>query len=193
MKNIYTKTGDRGTTAIRGGERVAKDDPRIEANGQVDHLNSLLGMARAMLPADGEEALTIHDVQRELLVVMSHVATPEGSTNPRQLHVAELTARMEHAIDGMKAPGGFVVAGASMLNAVLHTARTQARTAERRLWTANAIRRIAPEIMVFMNRLSDYLFALAVNSAQTDCPAGQGRQPEAGDIKAHDQHTNPKQ
>lgn len=161
MKNIYTKTGDSGTTAIRGGVRVPKDDPRIEANGQIDHLNSLLGVARAMLPADSEEARMIHDVQRELLVVMSHVATPEGCTNPRRLHVGELTARMERLIDERRTPGGFVVAGETPLDAALHTARTQARTAERRLWTLHRTSPVTADIMAFMNRLSDFLFVLA--------------------------------
>lgn len=78
MKQIYTKTGDQGTTSLRGGQRVPKDDPRIEANGQLDMLNALLGL----LPADA----LLSDVQRELMVVMSHVATPDGQQNPRQLH-----------------------------------------------------------------------------------------------------------
>lgn len=170
MKTIYTKTGDSGTTAIRGGVRVPKDDPRIEANGQIDHLNSLLGVARAMLPADSEEALMIHDVQRELLVVMSHVATPEGDTNPRQLNMEELTARMERLIDEQRAPGGFVVAGDTPLDAALHTARTQARTAERRLWTLHRTSPVAASIMAFMNRLSDFLFVLATASTKPTLP-----------------------
>lgn len=170
MKNIYTKTGDSGTTAIRGGVRVPKDDPRIEANGQIDHLNSLLGVARSMLPADSEEALMIHDVQRELLVVMSHVATPAGSTNPRQLNTEELTARMERLIDERRTPGGFVVAGDTPLDAALHTSRTQARTAERRLWTLHRTSPVAASIMAFMNRLSDFLFVLATAPIKPTLP-----------------------
>ncbi len=75
MKSIYTKTGDTGTTAIREGVRVYKDDPRIEANGQTDHLNSLLGIVRSLLPAESEAAVMIRDIQRELMVVMSHVVS----------------------------------------------------------------------------------------------------------------------
>ena len=103
MKQIYTKTGDGGETSLRGGVRVPKDDLRIEVNGQLDMLNSLLGL----LP---EDAL-IDDVQRELMVVMSHIATPDGQANLRQLHCDELTARMEAAIDQVRDNGatGFVV------------------------------------------------------------------------------------
>lgn len=82
MKSIYTKTGDTGTTAIREGVRVYKDDPRIEANGQTDHLNSLLGIVRSLLPAESEAAVMIRDIQRELMVVMSHVATRGGAQIP---------------------------------------------------------------------------------------------------------------
>ena len=152
MKQIYTKTGDQGHTSLRGGLRVAKDDPRIEANGQIDMLCALLGMI------DGPQLLV--DVQRELMTVMSHVATPDGEQNPRPLHCAELTARMEQAIDAAAArPTAFVVP-----TGIVHVARAQCRTAERRLWTSHREHPLNPAIMQFVNRLSDYLFILATNS-----------------------------
>ena len=88
-----------GTTSLRGGVRVAKTDPRIEANGQIDHLNAWLGIVRSMLTDDKSNHELIHRVQQELMTVMSHVATPDGRQNPRQLHCDELTIRMEQAID----------------------------------------------------------------------------------------------
>lgn len=161
MKSIYTKTGDAGTTSLRGGVRVAKDDVRIEANGQIDQLNALLGVVRSKWAADVPHRALLEDIQRELMVVMSHVATPDGEHNPRTLHVTELTETMEQALARAAAPRGFVIPGGSEISAFLHLARTQARTAERRLWTLNGIHPVNRDILVFMNRLSDYLFLLA--------------------------------
>ena len=161
MKTIYTKTGDAGTTSLRGGVRVAKDDVRIEANGQIDQLNALLGVVRSKWAADALHRAMLEDIQRELMVVMSHVATPAGEHNPRPLHVTELTETMEQALAKAAAPRGFVIPGCTEVSAFLHLARTQARTAERRLWTLNGIYPVARDILVFMNRLSDYLFLLA--------------------------------
>lgn len=153
MKQIYTKTGDEGTTSLRGGLRVAKDDPRIEANGQLDMLNALLGVL-------SEDDALLQDVQRELMVVMSHVATPDDAENPRTLHCDELTQRMEEAIDGLtrQKPTGFVVP-----TGFTHVARAQCRTAERRLWTVHRQHPLDASILRMMNRLSDYLFALSLH------------------------------
>ena len=95
MKRIYTKTGDKGMTGIHGGERVPKDDIRIEANGCLDELNAVIGIVRSMLSAEDEWQQLLHAIQRELMVVMSHVATPSDKVNPNELHAAELTLRCE--------------------------------------------------------------------------------------------------
>lgn len=150
MKHIYTKTGDDGTTSLRDGLRVEKDDLRIETNGQIDMLNSLIGLI-------SEENDLLTDIQRELMTVMSHVATPDGSQNPRPLHCDELTARMEQAIDATDAPKGFVLP-----RGIIHVVRAQCRTTERRLWTLSRQHSIAPAILTMINRLSDYLFILAL-------------------------------
>jgi len=149
MKKIYTKTGDKGMTSLRDGVRVSKDDPRIEANGDIDMLNSLIGLFV-------EKSPLLVDIQRELMVVMSYVATPDGQENPRPLHCDELTARMEQAIDATSTPTGFVLP-----RGIIHVARAQCRTAERRLWTAHRLHPLDESILKMMNRLSDYLFILA--------------------------------
>ena len=149
MKQIYTKTGDKGLTSLRGGVRVSKNDLRIEANGEIDMLNSLLGLFAAAHPL-------LTDIQRELMVVMSHVATPEGKENPRPLHCNELTAQMEQAIDAASQPTGFVLP-----RGIIHVARAQCRTAERRLWAVHRQYPLDESILRMMNRLSDYLFVLA--------------------------------
>ena len=164
MKQIYTKTGDEGMTSLRDGVRVPKDDPRIETNGQIDQLNAHLGVVRSMLDEtqDVESLQLIHAVQRELMTVMSHIATPNGSVNPRELHAQEIIAQLEQAIDRADYQGGFVVpGGGSQLAAFIHLARTQARTVERRLWSLHREHPVNNDIMVMMNRLSDFLFVLA--------------------------------
>ncbi len=162
MKQIYTKTGDEGMTSLRDGVRVAKDDLRIETNGQIDQLNAHLGVVRSMLDDDDVSRAQILAVQRELMTVMSHIATPEGSINPRELHAAEITAQLERAIDNADYQGGFVVpGGGSQLAAFIHLARTQVRTVERRLWSLHREYPVDSSILVMMNRLSDYLFVLA--------------------------------
>ena len=149
MKQIYTKTGDSGTTSLRDGVRVNKDDLRIEANGEIDMLNSLIGLM-------SEENKLLTDIQRELMTVMSYVATPDGKQNPRQLRCDELTTRMEQVIDASKTPTGFVLP-----RGIAHVARAQCRTAERRLWTVHRQHPLDESILRMMNRLSDYLFVLA--------------------------------
>ncbi len=162
MKQIYTKTGDEGMTSLRDGVRVPKDDPRIETNGQIDELNAHLGVVRSMLGDDDANREIIHSVQRELMTIMSHIATPEGSVNPRELHAAKILSELEQAIDQADFQGGFVVpGGGSQLAAFIHLARTQARTVERRLWSLHRQHPVDSAILVMMNRLSDYLFVLA--------------------------------
>ena len=162
MKQIYTKTGDEGMTSLRDGVRVPKDDPRIEANGQIDQLNAHLGVVRSMLGDDTANSEIILAVQRELMTAMSHIATPEGSVNPRELHAEEITSELERAIDSADYQGGFVVpGGGSQLAAFIHLARTQVRMVERRLWSLNREHPVNSDILVMMNRLSDYLFVLA--------------------------------
>lgn len=162
MKQIYTKTGDEGMTSLRDGVRVPKDDPRIETNGQIDQLNAHLGVVRSMLHDDDENSRLILALQRELMTVMSHIATPEGCINPRELHAHEIIAQLEQAIDSANYQGGFVVpGGCSQLAAFIHLARTQARTVERRLWSLHREHPVDSDVLVMMNRLSDYLFILA--------------------------------
>ena len=147
MKDIYTKTGDKGTTSLKGGERVPKDDIRIEANGMIDLLNSQLGLVRAA-SVDIEERELIIAIQKELMIIMSHIAT------------------MEEYIDSVPSPEGFVIPGENLLSSQMHIARSTARTVERRLWTLNKTYKVKEEILVFFNRLSDCLFAMAVKHSR---------------------------
>lgn len=104
MKRIYTRTGDRGTIGIHGGERVEKDDIRIEANGTIDELNAVIGIIRSLLPQTHDWQRLLHTLQRELMVVMSHVATPSAirDKNPNSLS-PHLATFCEQEMDAMTA------------------------------------------------------------------------------------------
>lgn len=144
---------------------MPKDDLRIEVNGLTDHLNALLGLVRASAPNE-----LLHQLQQELMVIMSHIATPDGQDNPRELHTEVLTQQMEQAIDelteGLKV--GFTLPGDTQQGALIHVARTLTRTVERRLWTLQRTHPVDTSILQFFNRLSDYLFALALFTDQHD-------------------------
>lgn len=165
MKRIYTRTGDTGTTGIHGGTRVPKDDIRIEANGCLDELNALIGIVRSMLLPDDAWQELLHAIQRELMAVMSHVATPAGVTNPNPLGAAQLTLRLEQEMDTMTVRladhGYFLLPGGTPVSAQLHFARTVARRAERRLWTLNRQDPVDADILRLVNRLSDLFFVMA--------------------------------
>lgn len=166
MKRIYTRTGDRGTTAIHGGSRVSKTHPRIEANGELDELNVAVGTVRAMLPADSPRQEWLREIQLTLMTVMSRVATPAAMrhTNPNPLP-EEMTARVEEWIDRLTLETGpaeyFLLPGGTPAAAFMHQARVAARRAERRLWALDNTDPVEPEVMAWVNRLSDLFFAMA--------------------------------
>lgn len=161
----YTRRGDSGTTGIRGGERVPKTDIRIEANGTLDELNAYLGVVRSM-GVDGEIDGMLKEVQQNLMIIMSRVATRSEvrDTNPRVLSekaVQDLECRM----DELTANGGmsqdFVLPGGVPAAAFLHVARTVCRRAERELWRLDAVDAVEESVKCYINRLSDFLFTLA--------------------------------
>lgn len=164
MSKIYTRTGDGGKTSLRLGVRVEKDDPRIEVNGQTDQLNAILGIVRCMLPKDSDDAQFIEAIQNQLMDLMSYVAT-SGQTECKTEKYLSQTRQMEQLIDGKAnlPTFHFDIPGSCTLNGFLHLARTQCRTVERRLWTLNRTYPMDDCVLHFLNRLSDYLFALAVS------------------------------
>lgn len=165
---IYTRTGDSGTTAIYGGVRVPKTDIRIAANGSLDELNSAIGAARAFLDSDAPYHSTLRDIQRQLMQIMSIVATPSELRESRGKTVApEAVAELESVIDTLigrlSGRPTMVLPGGCRAGAMLHIARTAARRAERELWGLNAEDSLPDVLLRYVNRLSDYLFVLARN------------------------------
>lgn len=164
---IYTRGGDSGKTGIHGGQRVEKDDIRIEANGTLDELNAELGLIRTMLGEEHEFQDVLFCIQRTLMVVMSHVATPSSlrDQNPNplpeylDLYCEEQIDRFSDAIQHPSAY--FILPGGTPVSARCHVARTIARRAERRLWTLHKQDELPAVILRFINRLSDLLFVMA--------------------------------
>ena len=153
-------------TRLHGGQRVPKDDIRIEANGTLDELNSLLGVCRAYLPEEHEWHETLFRIQKEIMVVMSLVATPSDirEQNPNHLD-PDMVAWMEGEIDHVNEALGserryFILPGGTLLSAHLQLARTVARRAERQLWSVHRIDPLPMPLLAFVNRLSDLLFVL---------------------------------
>ena len=166
MKRIYTRTGDKGTTGIHGGERVPKDDIRIEANGCLDELNALIGVVRSLLEPEHEWNGLLYDIQRNLMVVMGLVATPSAirHNNPNTLD-ENIVTDIEHKLDEFSSEveelGFFILPGGTVVSAQLQLARTVARRAERRLWTLNRKDAVPEDILKYVNRLSDLFFVMA--------------------------------
>ena len=165
---IYTKTGDDGRTALFGGGRVTKDDIRVEAYGDVDELNAVLGAARAaeMMPRIDE---VLAPVQRDLFAIGALLATPHPEDYRKQLEKARLTdkriSQLEQAIDDGEselAPlKAFIMPGGTPKAAALHVARTVCRRAERSVVRLAHATDVPPIVIVYLNRLSDLLFVLA--------------------------------
>jgi cob(I)alamin adenosyltransferase len=158
LTRIYTRGGDRGETSLGDGSRVPKTDPRVEAVGQVDELNSLLGWA---LAAEGAPELLVR-VQNELFDLGADLATPDSGSRPRLRVSQEQVERLESECDaanaGLEPLKSFVLPGGSELAARLYVARAISRRAERAVLRVEGV---SPLVGVYLNRLSDLLFILA--------------------------------
>jgi cob(I)alamin adenosyltransferase len=165
---IYTRTGDEGTTGLFGGGRVPKDHPRVAAYGDVDELNSALGVARATAPVDFFDDL-LESVQRDLFALGGHLATPDPDRVAKALVKAELSEErvklFERAIDQadeeLPPLRAFVLPAGTPKAAALHLARTVCRRAERSVVHLAGESEVPPLFIVYLNRLSDLLFTLA--------------------------------
>jgi len=164
---IYTRSGDKGKTGIHGGQRVDKDDIRIEATGCIDELYSMMRVVRSFLLPEHEWQDLLFRIQTEIMVVMSHVATPSEirDKNPNKLD-PDIVSFIENQMDGLtqKMEDGnsyFILPGGNLISSHLHMARTIARRSERRLWTLNRQDELPESILIFINRLSDLFFVMA--------------------------------
>ena len=173
LSRIYTGAGDDGSTGLGDGGRVAKDDPRVEAIGDVDELNAVVGLLRSHLDDPHPEAELLAGIGNDLFDVGADLCMPadpsEGAGQALRIadHQVEL---LERAIDRLNADlaplRSFVLPGGSPLSAWCHLARTVCRRAERRVVALARVRPINPRIQVYLNRLSDLFFVLARRANQ---------------------------
>lgn len=169
---IYTRTGDRGETGLFGGQRVRKDHARVEAYGDVDELNSLLGVATAALGAEGQNEVAegIRQIQADLFVIGANLATPGPEDGGRasshipplpEGRVAEMERWIDTAEEELEPLKTFILPGGGAAASQLHLARTVCRRAERRCVSLAHAAHVEEEMIVYLNRLSDLLFTLA--------------------------------
>lgn len=168
---LYTRTGDDGRTGLRGGLRVTKAHPRVEAYGTLDEVVAILGMARVAAMRDVPElAVPIERCQRGLMRLAAALAAPGTDLWPSEASVEAIEREID-AIDATLEPlSTLVVPGESELEATLHLARAICRRAERRVVALIDEGPLAPAVMPYLNRTSDLLFSLARR-----CLALQGR------------------
>jgi cob(I)alamin adenosyltransferase len=165
---IYTRTGDSGDTGLFGGGRVSKDHPRVEAYGSIDELNAIIGWAMLHTHHDATRA-RLATVQSDLFTLGAHLATPPPRPGRRAPKLpalpasrpAEMESWMDEAEELIEPLRAFILPGGSNGAAALHVARTVCRRAERAVVTLHAESAIDPFALIFLNRLSDYLFMAA--------------------------------
>ncbi len=171
LTRIYTRSGDRGLTALVGGARVPKESARLQAYGTIDELNSIVGIVRSYLPDYkrrfgkdyGWYSESLRRIQNELFDVGSELATPPPAeyAGMHKISAAE-SKKLEEEMDRMQQElqplKSFTLPGGGLLNAFLHQARTVCRRAERVCWALKRVEAINDHLLVYVNRLSDHLF-----------------------------------
>jgi len=166
VAKIYTRRGDDGSTGLFGGPRVRKDDLRVSAYGDIDELNSALGVAREELP-EGDLRSLLDELQSELFTLGAQLATPDAQAAPKEVPriVQANVDRLEREIDrltaGLPPMKNFILPGGSRAGAALHLCRTVCRRAERKVVELAETADVAPEALAYVNRLSDLLFVIA--------------------------------
>jgi len=173
INRVYTRTGDKGETGLAGGQRVAKDSPRIEAYGTVDELNATVGIVRALnrdlrkhSAVRAELEGVLRQVQQQLFDLEADLATPaeEGRTVPARIgesQVKEMEALMDRWQKDLKPLKSFVLPGGGKLSSFLHQCRTVCRRAERQVVKLSRQEEVGHWPQIYLNRLGDLFFVLS--------------------------------
>ena len=161
---IYTKTGDAGTTSLVGGKRVPKDCARLESYGTVDELNAHVGLLLTYV-SENQDRECLISIQNRLFVVGAQLAT-EAPNVPSSVIMDDDVTNLENNIDkaseGLPKWRGFTLPGGCREAAIAHVCRTVCRRAERRILTLNSDEEVDPQLIKYINRLSDYFYVLAL-------------------------------
>jgi cob(I)alamin adenosyltransferase len=177
LTKIYTKAGDHGQTRLVGGQKVAKDSPRIECYGTVDELMACLGLARTAVeqpgapPGAAELAATLRRVQNELFNLGSELATLREDLHPQQpviqpRHVTALERQIDQWNQDLPELRSFILPGGGLVAAYLHLARTVCRRAERLAVRLAAVEPVGEQVIPYLNRLSDALFVASRHASR---------------------------
>ncbi|MEK6981870.1 MAG: cob(I)yrinic acid a,c-diamide adenosyltransferase [Candidatus Micrarchaeota archaeon] len=167
---IYTKTGDLGQTSLLGGERVSKSDARVSACGDTDELNACIGVILSF-SEDKQIAEQLQEIQKDLFTIGAHLASKKAAV-PLPILPLHRISQMEEHMDKIEEELGplrnFILPGGSKTGALLHLARAICRRAERNIIVLNELEKVNENIVIYLNRLSDYLFMLARKSNKND-------------------------
>lgn len=164
--NLYTATGDKGTTSLVGGKRVSKCDARLEAYGTTDELNAHIGLLVAMMPA-GDDVALLRRIQDTLFIVGSALATDLATTTLHEAsrlkeeEIASVEQRIDYLDSQVPPLCKFVLPGGAAAAAQAHVCRTVCRRAERCICALAEQQEVADNVQRYVNRLSDYFFVLA--------------------------------
>jgi cob(I)alamin adenosyltransferase len=166
ITKVYTRGGDMGKTSLVGGQRVSKASERLEAYGTVDELSSHLGLLASQLP-DGDDKAVIIRIQNCLFNVCTNLATDQEQTalSPSAYlpdgEIEFVEQKIDEIMKLLPEKQGFVLPGGTKEASQAHVCRTVCRRAERRIVALSEVAVISPEVLQYVNRLSDYLFVLA--------------------------------
>ena len=158
--SIYTKFGDKGTTSLVGGGTISKSHARVEAYGDVDELNSVLGIVVSFSEKKNVTD-SLQKIQKDLFIIGAELAskTPKKTISPARV------GEIEKEIDGLESElpplGNFILPGGSKTASLLHHARTVCRRAERKVVSLSEKEKINPDLIIYLNRVGDLLFILA--------------------------------
>jgi len=159
--NIYTKSGDKGSTSLYSGERVPKYSLRVEAYGTIDELDAALGMARSLCKKTAVVEAVL-EVQKLLGRIMGEIATLGNIKAPiTDVNVQHIEQRIDSFSVSLAPLQRFLISGNSPGSAALHVSRTIARRAERLLWQLSQEEQVNEKVLIILNRLSDYCFVLS--------------------------------
>lgn len=166
ITKVYTRRGDEGMTSLVGGQRVSKASVRLESYGTVDELSAHLGLLAALLPKD-EDKVMVQRIQNNLFNICSNLATDQEQTPLYpSAHLPEgeiqlLEQEVDNIMGLLPEKQGFVLPGGTREAAQAHVCRTVCRRAERRIVELSETALVSPEVLQYVNRLSDYLFVLS--------------------------------
>lgn len=168
INKIYTKSGDQGQTHLVGGKLIRKSSIRVESYGDIDELNSQLGLIRTLANEKQKKLLVsiIARIQNDLFDIGSNIACDDEELIKKlpkieNSHISWLEKNIDESIKDLPELKSFVLPGGSIINSHLHIGRTICRRTERLLWKLNDETEICSSILIYVNRLSDLLFALA--------------------------------